>query len=181
MPQPSDISKARKQVKASATANVVRQYRPITDPSLPQTVQDAFRQMPDQIYSLRQQHGPRNVYAQGSGDPIVVTTDPLGAGLTLKLTRPGIWVITASVALSIIGDSGQVFTLSLTVAGARQGLAAEWNSPGDTAVTMHQQWQFESKTGNETVVLQIQKDGGAGTSSVNPINSTLTAVYAGTQ
>ena len=178
MPQPSDVRTKRGTVKPGS---VVRQYRPITDPSLPQTVQDAFRQLPDQVYSLRQQFGPKNIYVQGQGNPIVVTTDPLGAGLTLRLTRPGVWVITASVALNIIADPSQLFTLSLSVGGDRQGLTAQWNSPVDTSVMLHQQWQFVSQNGNESVVLLIQKDGGAGTSAINPNTSALTAVYAGTQ
>lgn len=181
MPQPSDTAKARKQAAAATSGNVVRQYRPLTDPSLPQTVQDAFRQMPDQIYSLRQQFGPTNVYAQGNGNPVTVTTTPLGCGLTLKLTRPGNWIINAAVALTIAGDPTQTFTLLLSVGTKQQGLAAQWNSATDGQVMMHQQWQYVSQDGNETVVLLIQKDGGGGTSAVSPLSSTLTAVYAGTQ
>lgn len=178
MAQPFDVRTRRGTLKPGS---VVRQYRPITDPSLPQTVQDAFRQLPDQIYSLRQQFGPNGIYVQGQGDPITVTTKPLGAGVTLKLTRPGIWIITASVALAIIGDPGQIFTLSLVVGGDRQGLTGQWNSPGDTAVMMHQQWQITSITGKETIVALIVKDGGGGTSAIDPSNSTLSAVYAGTR
>lgn len=181
MPQPSDIQKATRLLRASSAGGVIRQYRPVNDPSLPQTVQDAFRQMPDQIYSLRQQFGPKNVYVQGQGNPITITTSPLGAGLTMRLTRPGVWVITASVALSIVSDNGQLFTLSLVVDGARQGLTGQWNSPANTNVMMHQAWQYISKSGSESVVVLIEKDGGSGTSAVNQNISTLTALYAGTQ
>lgn len=181
MPQPSETAKAIRQAKSSASGNVIRQFRPITDPSLPQTVQDAFRQIPDQIYSLRQQHGPTNVYSQGTGKPVKVTTIPLGVGLSFKLTRPGNWIVNAAIALTIAGDPSQIFTIFLIVGGNQQELSAQWNSATDGQVMMHQQWQFVSKTGDETVVLLISKNGGAGTSSVDPKTSTLTAVYAGTQ
>lgn len=161
--------------------SVIRQYRPVADPSLPQAVQDAFRQMPDQIYSLRQQHGPAVVQVQGNGNPITVTTDPLGAGLTLKLTRPGNWVIQAAIALTIAGDPSQIFTASLTCGGGRLGTVANWNSATDGQVMVHQSWNFTSRTGTELVVLLIQKDGGAGTSAVIPGNSTLVATWQGTE
>jgi hypothetical protein len=181
MPQPSDTAKATRQAAATAAGGVVRQYRPQTDTSLPQVVQDAFRQMPDQIYNLRQEFGPRNIYVQGSGDPVTVTTDVLGIGLSFKLNRTGKWVINAAVALTIAADPSQVFTLFLAVGGKQQGLTAQWNSATDGQIMMHQQWMFNSQTGDDTVSLLISKDGGSGTSAVNPLSSTLTAVYAGTQ
>lgn len=177
-PQPFNVKQKR---QPQLPGSVARQYRPMTDPSLPQAVQDAFRQMPDQIYNLRQKLGPANISVAGVGNPITVTVLSLGAGLTLKLTRPGTWIIAAAVALSIVGDNGQIFTLSLSVAGGRQGLVGTWQSPGDAQVMMHQQWSFVSQNGDDTCVLLIQKDAGTGTSAVIPINSTLVATYAGTQ
>jgi hypothetical protein len=137
--------------------------------------------MPEQIYNLRQKFGPVVIHVNGTGNPIKVTVNPLGAGLTLRLTRPGNWVIAAAIALTIAGDPSQLFTASLTCGGGRLGTVATWNSASDGQVMMHQSWSFTSRSGDETVVLLIQKDGGAGTSAVIPANSTLVATWQGTE
>ena len=173
--QPFAISQKRSQQSGS----LVRQYRAPEDPEIQQPVKDAFRQCFDLIYTGREQFGPASLFAVGAGDPITVTVDPLGAGLTLNLTRPGTWIIQCSVALSIVADNGQVFTVSLVCGGVRLGAAATVQSPGDAMFTVAQAWQFSSTNGKEVCRLLIQKDGGAGTSNVVQPNSTMVATWQG--
>jgi hypothetical protein len=179
MAQPSDIAKQLKQQKALPGV-VDRQYRPATDPMLPQSVKEAFRQIPDQIYNLRQNFGPTNIAVTGTAPPVQVTDAPLSCALTLKLNRPGIWSIAAAVALAVVGDSGSIFTFSLSVAGGRQGLVSTAQLPGNGQIMVHQNWSYTSRNGNETCVLLVQKNTGSGTSNVVPTQSTLVATYAGT-
>lgn len=173
--QPFAIAQQRSQ----PTGSVVRQYRAPEDPDIQQPVKDAFRQCFDLIYTGRQQYGPAALFAVGAGDPITVTPDPLGAGLTLNLTRPGTWIIQCSVALAIVADAGQIFTVSLVCGGVRLGAAATVQSAGDAIFSVSQHWQFVSINGNEVCRLLIQKDAGGGTSNVVQPNSTLVAMWQG--
>ncbi len=158
-----------------------RQYRP---PPTGNPVTDvALRQILDHVHDLRNNYGPTNLFAKGSGDPVTVpdgSAKPAsGINVQVVLNRPGNWLLTAAVALTITGDNGQIFTLTLAMGSTVQSSHNAQTSSGANAIIMlHQTWQVTSK-GGENVRLLIVKDGGAGTSSVNPLNSTLSALWQG--
>ena len=158
-----------------------RQYRPKPTGNLEQD--QANRQILDHIHDLRNNYGPVNLFAKGSGTSVTVpdgsTKPATGIGVQVTLTRPGNWLLTAAVALSIVSDNGQIFTLTLAVGSTVQSShTAQTSSAADAMVMFHQTWQVTSK-GNENCRLLIVKDGGGGTSYVNPSNSTLSALWQG--
>lgn len=162
-----------------------RDYRPIPTGNQVQDV--ANRQFQDLIQILRHNYGPTNVFGSGTpnADPVPVPSKaalkpPSGIGVGLQLTRPGIWAIAASVSLHIVGDANQVFTLSLSTGSVLpQPQTAQWSQSADGVVQMHQHWSIPSVKGATALRLLIIKDGGGGTSFVDPVNSTLQAQWAG--
>ena len=163
---------------------VDRNYRP--PPTGNPVVDVAFRQILDHIYDQRNNYGPTNVFGKGAPTAAVVTVPSAaaskpatGIGVTVTLDRPGNWLLTAAVALTITGDHGQIFTVSLTAGGVAQAPFSQWSQGADGMVVIHQTWQYASVKGGTQVQLRIIKDGGAGTSAVNPVNSTLSALWQG--
>jgi hypothetical protein len=162
---------------------IERNYRPPPTGNLVTDV--ALRQILDHIYDLRNSYGPTNVFGKGAPNALPVTvpdgsTQPASAiGVSVTLDRPGNWLLTAAVALTIAGDPAQVFTLSLASGPTAQAIVAQWNSATDGQVMLHQTWQIPTVKGGLNCRLLIIKDGGAGTSSVDPINSTLTGMWMG--
>lgn len=102
-----------------------------------------------------------------------------GIGLQVQLTRTGVWILGASVSLNAIGDTGQLFSLRLTVNDSPQGLAGVMQPAGDGTVSIVQFWQVASITGDERCVLKISKLAGGGTSAVIPGTSTIMATWQG--
>lgn len=163
--------------------SVDRNYRP--KPTGNQETDVALRQILDHVYDIRNNYGPSSVFGKGGPTAALVrvTAAPVPAtaiGVSVVLDRPGNWLLTAAVALHIIGDNGQVFTLTIsTGAILPQPQTAQWKQGADGQVMLHQTWQIPSVKGGMTCRLLIQKDGGAGTSSVDPRNSTLSALWQG--
>ena len=163
----------------------VRDYRPIPTGNHVQDV--ANRQFQDLIQSLRHNYGPLNVFGKGGPTAPVVTVPskaagkpPSGIGVSVQLTRSGTWVLKAAVSLTITGDPSQVFTLSLVTGGVtQQAQTAQVSQATDGMVMMHQQWEVPTVKGGLQCALYIIKDGGAGTSSVDPRNSTLSGLWQG--
>jgi len=158
-----------------------RQFRPKPTGNAEQDT--ANRQIIDHLYDIRSNYGPASVFGKGAGTSVTVpdgSTKPAsGIGVQVTLTRPGNWLLTAAVALNIISDNGQIFTLTLAVGSTVQSShTAQTSSAADAMVMFHQTWQVTAK-GGENCRLLIVKDGGAGTSYVNPSNSTLSALWQG--
>lgn len=157
----------------------VYQFRPQPTGNLHQDI--ANRQIVDLIHNIRNSYGPAVLYGVAPKNTltVVVPVTPTGFSVSVSLTRPGVWVLSASVALNIVGDPSQIFTLALRANQTVQALVAQVNMATDSQVTIHQAWQITAQ-GGENCSLLISKDGGAGTSNVNPLNSTLTATWQGT-
>jgi len=160
-----------------------RIYRPSPTGNL--QIDTAFRQIIDNQQGLRDAYGPASLVSVGTGDPVTVppidTDDGNGFNVSLPLNRQGTWTLTAAVKLDIVADNAIQFRLALQVNRNTQtshfGYAT---SPGDATVMLHQSWQVTSVSGDETCTLVIRKAAaGAGTSTVDPINSTLTALWQG--
>jgi len=162
-----------------------RNYRP---PPTGNPITDvALRQILDHVYDLRNSYGPTSVFGQSAPTAALVTVPSKaagkpasGIGVSVTLDRPGNWLLTAAVALHILGDNGQVFTLSLSTGSVLpQPQTAQWKQGADGQVILHQTWQIPTVKGSLVCRLLIIKDGGAGTSSVDPRNSTLSALWQG--
>ncbi len=161
----------------------VRQYRPISTGDT--VVDNAHRQMFDGLDNLRSNYGPVSLFSKGSGTPVtVINTDtPPGNAFSVSLTfnRQGTWMLTAAVSLIITGDPSVDFTLGLTVNNVTVEHFAVVNQATDGSQMMHQSWQVAAKLGNEVCTLVIRKPAAAGgTSTVDPLNSTLSAFWQGT-
>lgn len=165
----------------TAATPPVRVFRP--DPTGNPIIDQAFRQIIDNTSALRNNYGPVSLFAIGTGDPVdVPPTDGDGNGFStqLTLTREGIWVVTAAVSLDIESDNDVLFRVALQVDSktitSHYGYA---QLSGNGSVMMHQSWQVPGEIGN-VCKLVIRKDVAAtGTSTVDPITSTITAQYAG--
>lgn len=168
--------------KAQTTPqNPIRQFRPI--PTGNRTIDEAFRQIIDNQTTLRNNYGPSSVFAVGSGDPVAIpasdTTDGNAFGVSLKLTREGIWIVTASVNVTITSDANQPIYLGLQVDATVIEHFGIGQLSANGQLMLHQSWQIPA-TGSETCTLVIRKPAAAaGTSTVNPSNSTLTAFWQG--
>lgn len=147
-----------------------------------------LRRIVDLIFEIRDGYTPTGLYSQGdpNGDPILVPastgTADLGTsmGLQVQFTRPGLWFLGCSIALSSIGDTGEQFSLFLSVGNSPQSLIGIATPAGDGTTSLVQLWQAISITGSENAVLTIKKDAAAaGTSTVLPGSSTLWATWQG--
>lgn len=173
----------RSSSQTTAKTPQVTQYRPINTGNT--VVDNAHRQMFDAVDSLRTNYGPSSLFAVGTGDPVLVpptTGDGNGFSVSVTLTRQGTWVITAAVALTIASDPSVQFRMALQVNNVTvTSHYCYWNSATDGLVMLHQSWQVAAPLGNEVCALIIRKDSTAtGTSSVDPISSTITATWQGT-
>ncbi len=159
-----------------------RQYRPKPTGNVEQDT--ANRQIIDHIHDIRNNYGPTNIFAKGTTStpvrvPDATTAPATGIGVQVMLSRPGNWLLTAAVALTVDGDAGSIFTLSLAQGSTVQSShVAQWSQAADGMAIIHQIWQLSSK-GKDNCRLLIVKDSGAGTSYVNPANSTLSALWMG--
>lgn len=151
-------------------------------------LQRVLRRIVDLIFELRDQFTPLGLFTQGdpNGDPILVPastgTSDLGTpiGLQVQFTRPGLWLLGCSVALHSISDTGEQFSLFLSVASSPQSLIGIAVPAGDGTTSLAQGWQVVSLTGQETAALTIKKAAAAaGTSTVLPASSTLWATWQG--
>ncbi len=148
-------------------------------------LQDAFRQIYDFFYQLRDNGGPVSLFTKGelTGPTQLVlaevTPADLGSSLGLQLTlqRPGTWTISAAVCLSIEGDT-DLFTLSLVVGQTPVPYTALRKAGADEIVMLAQNWSV-AVTGGEVLTLWLKKAAGAGTSNVIPGNTTMTAEWMG--
>jgi|SRR5579872_435232 len=149
-------------------------------------METALRQTIDNVQGQRAAFGPLNLFSAGMGDPLKVpvgATDSnygSGLGLFVTLQRAGNWLLTAAVTLNIVGDSGELFTLTLQNGQITQPLKALAQSASNGTFSMHQTWQIASKTGDDLCRLLIKKAGGSGTSNVDVQHSSLTALWQGT-
>ena len=151
-------------------------------------LQRVLRRIVDLIFELRDQFTPLGLFTQGdpNGDPILVPastgTSDLGTpiGLQVQFTRPGLWLLGCSVALHSISDTGEQFSLFLSVASSPQSLIGIAVPAGDGTTSLTQGWQVVSLTGQETAALTIKKAAAAaGTSTVLPASSTMWATWQG--
>lgn len=156
--------------------------------SFKRNVHRVLRRIVDLIFELRDQFTPLGLFTQGdpNGDPILVPastgTSDLGTpiGLQVQFTRPGLWILGCSVALHSISDTGEQFSLFLSVASSPQSLIGIATPAADGTTSLVQGWRVVSLTGQETAVLTIKKDAAAaGTSTVLPASSTLWATWQG--
>lgn len=157
----------------------INQWRPTWRPGeVSETVALAFRKLFDYIYTQSQNSAPQAVFVRGTSSVIVATTTG-GVGLKpIVLTRPGTWLVSTSLALTIANDPSQIFTCNLYVNDQKQPYGARINSATDGIQMMTQTWQVPV-TGTATCTLQIIKDGGAGTSYIDGTNSTFSATWQG--
>lgn len=151
-------------------------------------LQRVLRRIVDLIFELRDQFTPLGLFTQGdpNGDPILVPastgTSDLGTpiGLQVQFTRPGLWLLGCSVALHSISDTGEQFSLFLSVASSPQSLIGIAVPAGNGITSLAQGWQVVSLTGQETAALTIKKAAAAaGTSTVLPASSTMWATWQG--
>jgi len=160
---------------------------PTTDDPEQANVKKAIRDTVDLLYQIRDAFTPLALYTQGdtTGAPILVPTAAsaadlgTGVGLQVQLSRPGTWILGASVSLQSIGDTAQTFTLTLTVNNSPQALTGVVVPAGDGTSPIVQNWQVVSITGNESCTLKIAKVAGGGTSVVIPANSTMFGAWQG--
>lgn len=160
-----------------------RMYRPSPTGNLQMDI--AMRQIIDNQQGLRDAYGPTSLVSVGTGTAVTIpatdTDDGNGFNVSLQLNRQGTWTLTAAVKVDIAGDNAIQFRLALQVNRNTQtshfGYAV---SPGNATVMLHQSWQVVSVDGNEVCSLLIRKAlAGGGTSTVDPQNSNLTAIWAG--
>jgi len=192
--QPPNTFPSKRRTSAPQAGSQIRPENNLPD-SLPTdgtkdpmaAIKKAFRDYGDLFYQLRNGWTPTGLYAQGNttGDPIVVPVAAdasdlgTGIGLQVQLTRPGTWILSSSVSLKAIGDTGQTFTLTLTVNNSPQALTGIVVPAGDGTTPVVQFWQVTSITGDENCTLKISKIAGGGTSAVIPANSSMTANWQG--
>lgn len=168
----------------------ISRYRPDpppkdTDQKLSSYLQMVLRQVFDLIYQLQDLFTPAGLFVSGDSTlpavvvPVEAAPEDLGTslGLQLSLTRSGRWLVSCSVCLQVDGDT-DLFTVSLSAGQSPLGNFALWQS-GDGVYQVHQQWLVNSLTGDESLVLRIKKAAGAGTSSVQAVNTTFSAVWEG--
>jgi hypothetical protein len=171
----------------TASPQPLNQYRPNFGPEVPRSVQEFARQTLDLAQGQREAYGPGSLFDRGNPTgvaipvPAAASATDLGTslGLSITLNRPGNWAISASVALQVIGDHGQVFTLSLAIALSPQGNPGILSPAADQITPMAQHWQVQSLAGGDILRLYIVKDGGGGTSQVLPANTTFSATWQG--
>ncbi len=150
-----------------------------------QELDNAFRQIYDFFYQLRDTGGPVSLFSVGNltGDPQVVLAEVSPAdrgsslGLQLTLQRPGTWTISAAVCLAIVGDT-DLFTLSLVVGSTPIPYVGLRQVGADEITMLHQNWSLVAQ-GGEVLTLWMKKAAGAGTSNVIPGNTTMTAEWMG--
>lgn len=150
-----------------------------------QELENAFRQIYDFFYQLRDGGGPVSLFTVGNltGDPQTVLAEASASdrgsslGLQLTLQRPGTWTISAAVCLSIEGDT-DLFTLSLIVASTPVPYVGLRQAGADEICMLHQNWSVVAQ-GGEVLTLWMKKAAGAGTSNVIPGNTTMTAEWMG--
>lgn len=169
------------------SAQPTRQYRPNLPADTPPQMKQFARQTLDLVNGLRDGFTPLSLFTKGDGTgtditiPTETSASDLGTSLDLQLTlsRPGNWVVSASVNMQFIGDSGQLFTLSLILGQSPESHTAQVNPAADQIQMVQQSWQLTSITGDEIVRLYVKKAGGGGTSKVVRQNSTFTATWQG--
>ena len=173
----------RKSVGQTQPPQPTRMYRPGPTGNL--QIDTAFRQIIDNQQGLRDAYGPTSLVSVGTGVPVTVpntdTDDGNGFSVSLQLNRQGTWMLTAAVSLIIANDPSIDFRLALQVnRNTQTSHYGVINSATDGKLMFHQSWQVTSVTGDETCTLVIRKEAaGAGTSTVDPLNSTLTALWQG--
>jgi hypothetical protein len=161
----------------------LNQFRPQPTGNVQQDI--ANRQIFDLIQNLRTNFIPTSLFSVGSGavvpvPPSVDDSDPGSAfGLSLTLNRPGTWIVHVDVCLQIIGDTDP-FTLCLRVAKNRLPSFAITQFGANAIVMVGQTWRIAGAAGTEILTPMIKKKtGAAGTSAVDPANSTFTALWEG--
>lgn len=141
------------------------------------SVYDAFRRVLDFIYETRDEHGPLQSWTNGSGELEVTTADNPVPGCEFSLTRAGWWVVVGTFSV-VVTDSAQLFTCSLYHRGVAHDVKAFVKGASGTTVTVSQTWRVGGAAW-DLVQLQISKAGGAGGSTVDGDNSTITATWQG--
>jgi hypothetical protein len=163
---------------AASFKQAINQFRPQPTGNLQQDI--ANRQAFDLIHQTRDQFTPLVLSAGGrAGSPVPVATMDTGVGLSITLTRPGVWVIGCAVCLTIAADPSQVFTASLYVGRTKQPTQGKITSATDGTYMMHQYWSVSSASGKDLCRILVAKSGGTGTSSVDPLHSTMMAFWQG--
>lgn len=166
------------------------QWRPSWRPGeASDTTQLAFRKLFDFVYSQQSQQGPAVVSASPQvGTPAVVIVPTVaqqqygsGIGLLVTLSRPGTWAITGTAALNITTDSNIQFQLLLVTGGIPQAARGLGQLSGDGTIMLTQSWTVTVAPAAAPVqyVLQVVKASGTGTSSVDPLHSSLIASWSG--
>ena len=158
--------------------NLKRQFRPV--PTGDAQTDMNWRRAFDLTYDNRENFGPATLFSRGTLDSVTIAANQdNGFGVTIKLSRPGTWIVQCSVNLSIVADPSQLFTVSLYVDGTRQPYFADCSSGTDGTYILVQNWNIFAN-GGELCVLYVRKDGGGGTSAVLPKNCTMIALWQGT-
>tara|TARA_R110000868_G_scaffold26547_2_gene102080 strand:- start:146 stop:631 length:486 start_codon:yes stop_codon:yes gene_type:complete len=157
----------------------INQWRPAWRPGeLSEQAQLAFRKLFDFVYSQSQASAPSAQFVRGT-DSVEVSTTAGGTGLSvLTLSRPGTWLLSASLSLNIVGDPSQIFTLYLNVNNLKQPYGSQVSSATDGIQMLTQTWQI-TVTSTATCQLQVVKDGGGGTSFIDGTHSTFSATWQG--
>lgn len=181
-PQFSQTQQALNAAVAKNAAGVAEQG---TAQAAYQELENAFRQIYDFFYQLRDSGGPVSLFTVGelTGDPQTVLAEASASdrgsslGLQLTLQRAGTWTISAAVCLSIEGDT-DLFTLSLIVGATPVPYVGLRQAGANEICMLHQNWSVVAQ-GGEVLTLWMKKAAGAGTSNVIPGNTTMTAEWMG--
>ena len=173
-------------VNTKANAQAVRQYRPNLPADTPVQMKQFARQTLDLVNNIKDTQTPTSVFVTGNqtGDPIrvplVIGLDAgTSLGMQLKFNRAGKWLVSCNVNLEIIGDSGQIFTISLLTSQSISAVHTASIKPAADQIQMvHQSWEITIGDSGQCT-LYIRKSGGGGTSQVLPANTTFTATWQG--
>lgn len=153
-------------------------WYPSFDPSVPFSVQSAIKTAFDWIYQQRDSLNP--ITLQGRGMQVQTISDtPIAVdGCNITLPRGGTWLVTGNFTFNVIGDTGQLFSGVVVKRGTPVLVQAQLEVGSDTTATVSQQWLIPASQG-EVLGLSVVKAGGGGTSTVDGLHTTITAVWAG--
>jgi len=149
--------------------------------SVGQDLMQAVRRILDFIYELRDDLGPRAHYVQSTKEHVIGTTRSAVPGCSLTLTRPGKWLLTGCSTITIDGDGDELFTLSLKLNAELLLPTAQLSAADTTICTITQQWLVHISTESTAVLGLAKADGATGDSLTAWNQTTLSAVWGGSE
>lgn len=153
-------------------------WYPSFEAAVPFSVQNAVKVAFDWLYQQRDSLNPLALQGRGQQSQEISTTAIAVAGCTVTLPRGGQWLVTGNFTINVIGDSNQLFSGFVVKRGTAEQVQAQLEVGANATITISQQWLIPGSQG-EVVGLSIVKEGGAGTSTIDGLNTTITAAWAG--